>query len=275
MELGELMKKVDPRNLSGLIAQLADWVRGFADGHRMTIFKDVKPTAMEELLIAETGKTLYLPSTLGEFPKVDPFPRKRIITEDVFRRYLESTGTDPKFLDDAVARFIRKKFDAGYFSDAWVPIQFHQYVVGYIHLWINQEGKVPFSFEVIDTAHQFASVLAFSLKENGFFESGRLKNEAFEGQIVDISVSGVLFAYPFSTLSTVLVQDSELAVTIVTPHRSVTANAQIARQFKDGSRGYYGCRFLEMAPEDVRFLFEYIYGRPFTDSDATFLAGQV
>jgi hypothetical protein len=30
-----------------------------------------------------------------------------------------------------------------------------------------------------------------------------------------------------------------------------------------------------MAPEDTRFFFEFIYGRPFTDIDATFLAGQV
>jgi hypothetical protein len=30
-----------------------------------------------------------------------------------------------------------------------------------------------------------------------------------------------------------------------------------------------------MAPEDLRFLFEFIYGKPFTDSDAAFLTGQV
>jgi hypothetical protein len=30
-----------------------------------------------------------------------------------------------------------------------------------------------------------------------------------------------------------------------------------------------------MAPEDLRFLFEYIYGKPFSDADAAFLSGQV
>jgi hypothetical protein len=30
-----------------------------------------------------------------------------------------------------------------------------------------------------------------------------------------------------------------------------------------------------MAPEDMRFLFEYIYGKPFTDADTSLLAGQV
>jgi hypothetical protein len=30
-----------------------------------------------------------------------------------------------------------------------------------------------------------------------------------------------------------------------------------------------------MEPEDLRFLFEYIYGKPFTDTDVNLLSGQV
>jgi hypothetical protein len=275
LSYGQVVKNVGPKNLTGLIAQMAEWINGYANGHRLTIFKDVRLASIEERIIAETGKALYLPSTLGSFPKTDPYPQKRLITEDIFRRYMESTGTDPKFLDDAVTRFIRAKFEAGFFSDAWVPIQFQQYVVGYIHLWINAEGKMPFNYEVIDTVFQFASVLAFSLKENGYFESGRIKNTPFEGKIIDISVSGVLFAYPHSTISSSLVPKSELTITIITPKRSIIANAHIVRRYKDSVQGYFGCRFLDMAPEDTRFLFEFIYGRPFTDTDAIFLAGQV
>jgi hypothetical protein len=275
LSFGQVVKNVDSKNLTGLIVQMAEWIKGYANGHRLTIFKDVRPASIEERLIAETGKALYLPSTLGSFPKTDPYPKKRLITEDIFRRYLESTGTDPKFLDDAVTRFVRAKFDAGFFSDAWVPIQFHQYVVGYIHLWINTEGKMPFTYEVIDTIFQFANVLAFSLKENGYFESGRIRNDPFEGKIIDISVSGVLFAYPNSIISSSLVPESELMATILTSNRSVITRSRIVRRYKDSIQGYFGCRFLDMVPEDTRFLFEFIYGRPFTDSDAIFLAGQV
>jgi hypothetical protein len=32
---------------------------------------------------------------------------------------------------------------------------------------------------------------------------------------------------------------------------------------------------MDMEPEDMRFLFEYIYGKPFTDTEAEFLSGQV
>jgi hypothetical protein len=274
-EIGDFIRDMDPRNLSGLIEQMAGWIKGYANGYKLVIFRDVKPSSAEERIVAETGKTLYLPSTLANFPQTDPYPKKRLITEEMFKRYLESTGVKLEYTDSACARFIKAKFDGGIFSDAWIPVLFQEYVIGYIHIWINKEGKLPFDYGVIDTLYQFAKVLAFSLKENGYFENGKLKNEPVEGKVVDISASGLLFAYPHSALSAALLPDSELAVKLVTPRRSVNTNARIVRRYKDNSLGYFGCRFLDMAPEDMRFLFEYIYGKPFTDTDASFLSGQV
>ncbi|MDR1318599.1 MAG: PilZ domain-containing protein, partial [Treponema sp.] len=274
-EIGEFYRNLDPKNLSGLIEQMAGWIKGYANGYKLLIFKDAKPASTEERIVAETGKTLYLPSTLANFPQADPYPKKRIITEEMFKRYLESTGVDLAYVDNACARFIKAKFDSGIFSDAWIPVLFQEYVIGYIHIWVNKEGKLPFDFSVIDTLYQFAKVLAYSLKINGYFEKGRLKNEPFEGKVIDISASGVLFAYPHSGLSSTLLPDSELEVKIISPRRSINAVAKIVRRYKDNSMGYFGCRFLDMAPEDLRFLFEFIYGKPFTDTDASFLTGQV
>ncbi|MDR1586485.1 MAG: PilZ domain-containing protein [Treponema sp.] len=274
-ETGDFFRNLDPKNLSGLIEQMAGWIKGYASGYKLIIFKDVKPSSTEERIVSETGKTLYLPSTLAGFPQADPYPKKRIITEEMFRRYLESTGVDLAYVDNACARYIKAKFDNGIFSDAWIPVLFQEYVIGYIHIWINKEGKLPFDFGVIDTLYQFAKVLAYSLKINGYFEKGKLKNEPFEGKVIDISASGVLFAYPHSSLSSALLPDSELRVKIVTPRRSINASAKIVRRYKDNSMGYFGCRFLDMAPEDLRFLFEFIYGKPFADTDASFLTGQV
>jgi hypothetical protein len=274
-DVGDLLAKSDLKNFSGLVAQLAAWVKGYANGYKLVIFKDVQPTTIEERILAETGKTLYLPSTQEGLPKDDPYPKKRFITGEMFRRYLESTGIGASALDEAVTQFVGDKYDQGFFSDAWVPVLFQEYVVGYIHVWINTEGLPPFTREVIDTLYQFASVLAFSLKENGFFESGYLKNKPFQGKIVDISASGMLFAYPYSPLGSALLPDSELAVKLITANRTVNTNAKIVRKYKDGTLGFFGCQFLNMAPEDMRFFFEFIYGKPFTDKAAPFLAGQV
>jgi hypothetical protein len=193
----------------------------------------------------------------------------------MFKRYLESTGVDLKFVDEAMARFIKTKFDNGIFSDAWIPVLFQEYVLGYIRIWINKEGTLPFDYNVIETLYLFAKVLAYSLKINGYFESGKLKNEPFEGKVIDISASGLLFAYPHSPLSAALLPDSELSVKLLAPRRSINVNAKIVRRYKDNTQNYFGCRFQNMAPEDMRFLFEFIYGKPFSDTEASFLSGQV
>ncbi|MDR0496396.1 MAG: PilZ domain-containing protein [Treponema sp.] len=271
----ELVQHLDPKDLTGIVDQMAVWIKGYASGYKLVIFKDVKPSTTEERLIAETGKSFFLPTTQGEIPSEDPYPKKRIITIDTFKRYLERTGVAPQFIEDACNRFVEQKHKAGIHSDLWVPILFQEYVIGYIHIWIDKDGLLPFDYAVIENLYQFAKILAFSLKLKGYFEKGKLKNDPFEGKIIDISASGLLFTYPNSTFASTLMADTELAIRLVTDRRTVNTKARIVRRYKDNTQGYFGCRFFDMAPEDLRFLFEYIYGKTFTDKDAAFLSGQV
>jgi hypothetical protein len=109
---------------------------------------------------------------------------------------------------------------------------------------------------------------------------GLVKKESLEGKLIDISVSGLLFAYPFPILSALLgPKSSELSLTIVcpalAPRRSITPHARIVRRYKDNAQHYFGCRFLDLDPENIDCLFECIYGRPCTDANAAFLSGQV
>ncbi|MCA1951136.1 MAG: PilZ domain-containing protein [Treponema sp.] len=274
-DINVLMDEFDPKDIKQLVNQLASWAQENSSGYKLVMFKENKPNTLEEKIIAETGKALFIPSTQTDLPKIDPYPKKKIITEDIFKRYLESSGVDKVYVEDALARFIKSKRDGGIYSDAWVPILFQEYVIGYIHLWIEAENKPPFDFSILDTLYQFTKVLAFSLKEHGYFERGKVKKESFQGKVVDISASGMLFAYPHSSLSSALLVDSELDVDLITPKRTIKTSAKIVRRYNDASMGYFGCRFTLIEPEDLRFLFEYIYGRPFTDQDASFIAGKV
>ena len=72
----DLIKSLDPKNLSGLVDQLAMWIKGYASGYKLMIFKDAKPSSTEERLIAETGKAIFLTSTSGQLPAEDPLPKK-------------------------------------------------------------------------------------------------------------------------------------------------------------------------------------------------------
>ncbi|GHT71580.1 hypothetical protein FACS1894110_24880 [Spirochaetia bacterium] len=274
-EIGEIVRNMDPRNLSGLIDQMGAWVQGCADGYKFVIFKSVKPASAEERVIAKTGKALYLSSTQDDFPDSDPHPKKRLITKEIFERYLESTGVNPAYADKAAARILDGKFHKGIFSDLWVPILFQEYVIGYIHTWISDRDKKPFDYTVVDTLFQFAAVLAYSFHINGFFEKGKIKSTSFEGKVIDISASGLLFAHPHSALDSSLMPDAELMIKFSALKRIVNTNARIVRRYRDNSHSYFGCRFLDMTPEDMRFFFEFLYGKPLTDKDAGFLSGQV
>ena len=270
-EMGYFLQNSDPKDLSGLIEQMATWIKNFANGYKLVLFKEAKPSTTEERIIAETGKALFLLSTQGTFPQSDPSPRKRIITEDIFKRYLENTGIGPALVGDACARFIKAKADNGVLSDVWVPILFHEYVIGYIHAWNDIEEKASFNFPMIDTLFQFTKVLAYSLEINGYFEKGKVKNNTFEGKVIDVSASGLLFAQHLSNVSPALQPESKLTVKIITPQRSVTSEAVIVRCFKDSSLAYYGCQFEKMGTEDFNYLFKFIYGKPPADSDDTLL----
>lgn len=269
-EMPEYSELFNPANIRELVNQLSAWARDAATGHKLIMFRDSKPSSIEERIVAETGKALFIPSTQSDIPSIDPHPKKRIIVEETFKRFLESSGTDRIYVDEAAARFLKNKRDAGVFSDLWAPILFQEYVIGYIHLWIDAVGKPPFDPSVLDTVYQFAKVLAYSLKINGYFKAAKVKKDPFPGKVIDVSASGLLFANPSASLSSSLLLDSDIDLQLSTVKRVVKTGARIVRRYKDSSLFYFGCRYTDIAPEDLRFLFEYLYGKAYTDTDTPF-----
>ncbi|MDR0599310.1 MAG: PilZ domain-containing protein [Treponema sp.] len=275
-DIGEWMEKTGSQDIQEVIDQMGSWIHGFASEYKIVIFREVKPQTTEERIVAETGKSLYLASTTGNFPQFDPYPKKRLITEEMFRRYLETIGVDPRNMDNVVHRFIKEKFDAGVYSDIWMPILFQNYVIGYIHTWNSKQGKSSLGDNEVETLYRFTKMLSYSFKINGFFDSGLMRNTPWEEEIVDISVSGLLFACPHSSnLSPFLLPGSELVARFIAPERNIQVVAKITRRHKEHAVDYIGCQFMDMASEDERFLFEYLYGRPFAESGVGFLSGRV
>ena len=261
-DMGDLMKNTNPWNLSGLIDQMAAWINTCASGYRLVIFKDVNLSTVEEKVIAQTGKTLFLPSTKGSFPEQEPYPHERIITESMFKKYLGSTGVGAAFAGTACSRFVKAKADMGILSDAWVPILFQDYVIGYIHIWNSDAQRQLFDFSVVDTLHQFSKVLTHSMKINGYFNDKVPAADSFDGKIVDISASGLLFACPLSGFVSSLLPESELDISISTPPREIFLKAHVVRCFNDAMNSYVGCKFHNVPEGDFNFLFGYIYGNP-------------
>ena len=108
--------------------------------------------------------------------ETDPDPKKRVITIAQFLQYLETIGILPSYFNAALDQFIKSKQTKQIFAEAWVPLRFKEYVIGYIHFWTTKEGSPPLEYTVIKTLYQYANSMIFALKEKEYFESFNLKD---------------------------------------------------------------------------------------------------
>jgi hypothetical protein len=259
------------------IQELDSWAGEVADGYKAVFFTKEKPGTLEERLVAETGRVLYLVSPEAGLVKEDPYPERRMITGDLFLRTLERLGFDAGRVGGVLDSFIKAKGKAGIVSEAWVPIRFQEYVLGYISLWTVPGGKPPLDTKMVETAMEFSKYIAWALQAGGRFESRKIEGEPVDGTVLNISASGGLLGIPLSYSGLPLQPGAEVEATLTTPQRTIHVGVRIVWRFSSGSAGGIGlgCRFIDMSPEDLRFLFEYLYEKPFSEAEESLLAGHV
>ncbi|MDR0629470.1 MAG: PilZ domain-containing protein [Treponema sp.] len=266
----------DIHDFNGVLAAIDRRIKNFADGYKVVLF-DETPLSFEEQLIAKNGKALFLPSMTKPFPSpnTSTYPGKYLITEEQFKEYLKSTGVNPTYFDKAIAHFFDSKKEGGILADLWVPLFFKNYVVGALRVWIKKAEKVPLDYTVIAPLYRYAQSLVLALKEKGYFEAHRIKDTLITATGIDISSSGLRFTYPHSAIASSMTLNSTVALKLLMPKRTINVNVQIVRSYKKRDTLFFGCRFLDISPEDMRFLFEYIYGTPFTELGTSLISGHV
>jgi hypothetical protein len=263
----------DPHDIRALVRDFNDRAADFASERSVRMFKERKPESLEEKVIVRTGKIYYLPTAIGGLPVIDPYVQPRIVTRTILEDYLREQGVRDDLVEDEVVRFERSKKNSGLLSELMVPLLFQEYVIGYVRLANRQAGKPPFDLGVLETFHQFAKVLAYSLKTNGYFRNAPKKGDDYAADVIDISAGGVLFSNASHELSTSLLPGSSISLALKARNRVVKATALVKRVYRDATRSYFGVEYSQIAPEDFRFLFESLYGRDFTDEDAMGIEG--
>ncbi|MCL2600857.1 MAG: PilZ domain-containing protein [Treponema sp.] len=257
--------------LASLKEQVEALVKANGYSHKVVVFnKDHEFSTTEEQVLAHTGKIFFMPTMKDGFPQNDPYNRNRIVTEDLFRRYLlEDIGVEGRAAEAAAVNLIKEKVTSGVVSDAWVPILFQEYTVGYIRVWSRDAEKPPIDYLIIDTLYKYAEVMAQLLKDRGYFDPMKMENAPFKVNVQDISVSGLLFTCPSMDIAMKLMPECDLTVTITTLNRSLDIKATVTRNYRDKSSIFVGCHFKEMEADDIRYLFECIYAKPFTETNLT------
>ena len=75
----------------------------------------------------------------------------------------------------------------------------------------------------------------------------------------------IIFSLPSNTLSTQIHLHTDINLNLILKKRKIVIFSRVIRKYSTEDRLFIGMQFLEMSPEDYRYLFESIYGKALDD----------
>lgn len=256
---------VDPRfNATGLdvlVGQFREYAEKICDNHQIIMFRNRSPKTLEELIVSQLGKVLYINTDPNSIESIDAHLDDRIISHSqlvtVIRRK-EMMNLD-SYLD--------RKSTEGISSELYCPILFHEYIIGYIFMQNTRNSSFVLNRSAIDLASNFAKILTYSLKNSGYFKDFGISVESFQANIIDISGAGLLFCHKSAVLENKIMLFQDLKLILKIRSRKMIVDGRVMRKYISGNLTFYGIQFMEIKPEDFRFLFDVLYGKQFTEKD--------
>jgi hypothetical protein len=252
----------DPAAIKDLVDEFTARARTEASLGRIVMMRNRVAESYEERIMQATGKALWIPSTEDDFPGRDPLSEPSILTKSQIVQYERDSGSDPTIIVSRIGDILYRKRREGITSELFWPLLHDRYFVGYLHLVTHGETKT-IARPLLEWVGQFARILSHSLERGGYFKGEGPQVRPYQAEAVDLSASGLLFAHPEKGLYKKLLVHSDIQVSLNARNRRMTVGGRVVRKFVDRDRVYVALRFLEIAPEDFRYLYETLYGRPF------------
>jgi len=231
---------------------------------RIVMMREKVLDKYEEKVMAATGKMFWIPSTEEDFPINDPYPEERLITRRDLVKYEEALDRPPHVITSKLGNILYEKQKKQIHSELFCPILYDLYLVGYVYLCNREDRKEKISKDLLEYTYDFSRVLGYSLHLTGYFTSNDSMERKYEAPIIDVSASGLLFAHPRADLSDNLLIHTDMEVTVRFPERTMVIGSRVRRKFQDAERCYFGVQFLDINQEDLNFLFEKLYAKPYS-----------
>ncbi len=249
-----------------LLSQFNSMMEQHAEETKIIMFREHKPESFEENVVATTGKAVYIPDTSRFFPTLEEAEGRPIVVDE----QLPSDDSAEKFCGKSrkeIKSWVQDLGQQGILSELDVPIRYREYVIGMIKLRTGISRGLPLDAGILDTCHEFTMVLAHSLQQSGYFAGGRQMVESYKPKIMNISASGLLFTHSSTELSSQIGMYSDIQLNLTIAGRPMKIASRVMRKYHEDNRVYYGLQFMDIKPEDFRYLFEVVYGRSFTERD--------
>lgn len=266
-ENGELLysSRFDGDSIQNLLKQFHTSISAYAESSHIQMFRERRPEGFAEQVVASTGLALFIPDTSSFFPSTEEADGRPVLVEELLPGE-EGEAFYGKSLDE-LRSWIREEGRSGVLSLLHLPICYQDYVIGIISLKTGIGRGVAFDNEVFDICREFSQVLVHVLESGGYFAGASRQRSAYKPQIINISASGLLFTHSSSELSSQIGVYSDIELLLSIESRPMTISSRVMRKYHEGDHIYYGLQFMELKPEDFRYLFEAVYGRSFTERD--------
>jgi len=261
VEEPELDAGFDATRISDLLKAFRERAGRFATESKIVMLRGRTPSTFQEQMVAKSGKILVLPFYSAEVQIRSPEVRDRLLSQDEIIAYEAEEGEDMFTVLERIGKIIDDNRARRVWHELYCPILYHQYVVGYLYLMrsdTEQEKFEPATFEFI---LQYARILAYSLKANGYFRAEPVVDEFGAAELIDISGSGLLFSYPPDGPEILLYTDLDLRITFGA--ETIPVRGRVMRSYNDSDRVYIAIQFIELDPDDMEKLFSHIYGREY------------
>ncbi len=252
----------DARRIADLLAGFRQTVARYASENKIVMFRERKPAILPERLITASGRSLLLPfADSFEQAEHDPAIRRHLLDADDVERFAGEDGLSSTDIVLELQQHSAEQSANGIAQEIYAPVVFRQYVVGYVYAFRDPHLVGGFSHEAIRYIVDFTRILANSLNSNGYFEADSRPAQR-DAEIIDISGSGMQFAYSSSGPQVHLYSDMDLKIS--TGEREIPMTARVQRKFQDSGRIYLGIQFLQLSQEDEEILLKALYGEEFT-----------
>jgi hypothetical protein len=272
VDVPEVSEGFDYSNIKNLVEDFRQKIHAMNAVESIVMFRGKEAQSLEELLVSRTGKILFVPDTEKGIPESGEYDYGRIITAATIVSLMEQTHDTLYDLERFQFEFQQKKRD-GIHSEMIFPIIYHAYVTGFIRVAKEGDDDSPFTSGEFSYVNDFSRVLAYALKIFGYFKDEEKGEGEFSPEIIDVSASGLLFSHPSQELKLSLLLYNDLTLTLKVGHRRMDISSRVMRKYPEKNTSCYALQFMDIKPEDFRFLFDYVYGKDFAPEDESLWEG--
>ncbi|AEJ61735.1 type IV pilus assembly PilZ [Spirochaeta thermophila DSM 6578] len=256
----------DAATISALLNDFRKKAAEFSTESKIVMFKERTPESEEERIITDTGKVLLYPqSYIYTSANIDRlYPQLNLLSIDAILLYFRDQGVSRSDAVRRIRELVARKREQKIGQELFAPILFYEYVIGYVYLVSTVEKRVRYDRRVLEYVHEFCASLAYSLKIHGYFKPRKAEITYDRAEIIDISLSGVLFTFPRQVEDDPFLLFSEIEVVLEVEGRKVPVKARVVRRFQDADKLYVALAFLDLKDDDRFFLARSLYGEDFS-----------